>query len=185
MYQHHIQLKVADILSNNQATAWYLTVKEFGPDDILFSYTHNGNEVSMEYGMCEDCELSHTYVVPLKRDLSATETAFILEAWNHVFTEDFDIEISNTYDMVSDYDSEINIDEDVKSQASMDINKWDHNRWVENSIMEGWRWGTHYNSKEKTHPALRPWDDLPESHRRIRHIDDVEIFEWLSKNRII
>ena len=187
MYQHHIQLKTNEPLSGEQALEWYNTIKEYGPDDVVFSYTHNGKDVAMEYGTCEDCEMANTYVVPLKRDLTPSETAFILEAWGHKFNEDFDIEISNSYDAMGmgEFENTIEIDEEVKIQAITDMNKWRHNRWVDQMVSEGWHWGTHYNSKQKTHPALRQWDDLAESHRRSQPIENTDILEWLRKYGII
>lgn len=187
MYQHHIQLKTAEPISKQQALAWYKSVHEFGPEDITFAYDHNGSTIDMEYGVCDDCEMTHTYIIPLKRDLTPTETAIILEAWDYVFKQDFDIEISNTYDDMGmgEYENSLDIDPETREQAVTDMNKWNHNRWFEQKVSEGWRWGSYFSSKNKTHPALRQWDDLPESHRRSRDIDDQEIFEWLKKNKII
>lgn len=187
MYQHHIQLKTHEPLSSEQAVTWFNTVKEYGPEDIVFAYNYEGKDIAMEYGLCSDCEMEHTYSIPLKRDLTPTETAFILEAWNYKFDEDFDIEISNSYEAMGmgDFENTIELDEEVRVQVSSDINKWRHNRWVEQMTTEGWHWGTYFNSKQKTHPALRQWDDLQESHRRSTSIEDNEIVEWLRKNGII
>ena len=184
MYQHHIQTKTYEELSPELVQAWLHTVTVYGPDDITLTYEHNGEQVSMEYGRCDDCEFSHVYTVPLKRDLTYDETLFIVQAWEHVYAGDFDIEISNMYENMDD-DAEIEIDEDIRQRAIADLNKQGHNRWVNQQMSEGWRWGTHYNSREKTHPALRGWDELPESHRREREITNKEIFEWMKFHRII
>jgi hypothetical protein len=187
MYQHNIQLKVSDVLNYDQASAWYNTVRKFGPEGNTLTYQHNGEQVSMEYGECADCEFSHVYIVPLKRDLTLQEAQFIINAWEYQYDEDFDIEISNTYHVMSDVagDIDLELEEDVRVNAVSDLNKWRHNRWVDAKIGEGWRYGAYFNSQQKTHPALRSWDDLPESHRRSTQVSDSEIFEWLLSNKII
>ena len=43
----------------------------------------------------------------------------------------------------------------------------------------GWNWGTSFSESKKTHPALRDWDSLPESHRRSPNFNQKEITEWL------
>jgi hypothetical protein len=184
MYQHHIQLRTHEPIDKEQALAWYQTVRDYGPDDVVFTYVYNDDEVTMEYGTCEDCESPHVYTVPLNRDLTTDEALFIVNVWEHIFPDDFDIEMSNNYSTMDD-DVELSIDDEVREAAIRDLNKWNHNRWVSEMISEGWRQGSYYNSKEKTHPALRDWDSLPESHRRSRQIEDKEIFEWLKRNKII
>lgn len=184
MYQHHIQVKTSEPLDSELAQGWYHSVVVYGPEGVTLTYQHGDEQVSMEYGECEDCEFPHVYTIPLKRDLTYDETLFIVQAWEHVYNGDFDIEISNTYENMDD-DAEIEIDEEIRQRAITDLNKQHHNRWMHTQIHEGWRWGTHYNSGQKTHPALRDWDSLPESHRRSREVSNKEIFEWLRFHKII
>ena len=77
MYQHHIILKTKEQLSPELVADWLKTVKEFGPDDIAFAYQHGDHEVHMEYGTNDESPLPHSYVVPLKRDMTADETFII------------------------------------------------------------------------------------------------------------
>lgn len=35
-----------------------------------------------------------------------------------------------------------------------------HVRWMERKIEEGWRWGPDKDPQEKTHPCIKPFDDL-------------------------
>lgn len=187
MYQHHIQLKTANQMTPEQTMLWYKTVNDFAPENTVYKYQQGEDFVGMEYGMCCDCEMQHTYVVPLARDITAQEAAFIVDAWEYQFADDFDIELSSQYDaaMLGDFENSIHIDEDVKSQAINDMKKWHHNRWVNEMVSEGWRVGAYYNSKDKTHPALRDWDSLTETHRRSPDFTEQEIFEWLHRRGIV
>ena len=185
MYQHYIQLKTPESIDDNQMNRWYRTTKEFGPENIVQSYEMNGNEISMDYSTCSDCEFEHIYTIPLNRDLTQAETQFIMQAWEHIFSDDFDIEISNLYDAAAfgEFENSINIDDDIKSSVLGDMSKWNHNRWVDELVKDGWRWGLYFNSVQKTHPALRDWDNLSESHRRVKTPDDNQILEWLHSNK--
>ena len=113
---------------------------------------------------------------------------FIVEAWTQMAGDsDFDIEASNQYRQqgFGNFQNSLDIQPEITEQVSYDMSKFNHNRWVANKINEGWRWGSHYSSKNKTHPALKDWDTLPESHRRKPDYDTTDIMEWLKKRKII
>lgn len=188
MYEYHIQLKTAEALPDAGAAGWYKCVEEFGPDDVIQSYDYEGSEVAMEYGMCSSCdEFKHVYTVPLKRNLTSYETLVILNAWEYIYPEDFDIEISGDLDMeaANDEAAEVSISDEVRESVVRDIHKFRHNRWVESKLGEGWRWSGAFSSKNKTHPGLRDWDNLNEDMRRGTEVSDREILEWLHNRRII
>ena len=189
-YQHNIQLRTPGPIDTSDAISWYNTVKEFGPDNVTLSYEHDGCEVGMEYGVVEEADMSHAYVVPLKRNITGDEASIIVAAWEIIFPGDFDIEVSNQYDVmktgteVGDYENSIeyDIDGDLKEEVLGDMRKHTHNRWVDQMVSEGWRCGSYYSSTHKTHPALKNWDALPESHRRAPKFEDIDIINWI-RNR--
>ena len=182
MYQHHIILKVKEELTSELALDFRGIVKRFGPEGVIFAYNHGDKKEAMEYGFAEGEEMGHCYTIPLIRDFTQDEAAIVVAAWDYKFVPDFDIEISNQYQDASDY--EIDIDEAVKEQAVFDLNKWHHNRWKDQMMGEGWHYGLRFSESNKSHPALRDWDSLPESHRRSPLFDDKEVFEWLRKNGV-
>lgn len=178
MYQHHIILSTLEPLDSYTAIAWYKAVKTFGPEGIVYAYTVGETDVGMEYGVRNE-EFGHCYIVPLKRDLTPAETQIIVAAWEYMFDMDFDIEISNQYSVDSEY--EYNIDEAVETRARTEMKKWHHNRWLNEMMSNGWRYGMYFSERNKTHPALRDWDSLPESHRRSPEFNQKEITEWLRR----
>lgn len=179
MYQHHIMLKTQEPLENLDISSWYKTVREYGPESIVYKYPYADGFVGMEYATCDTAEFTHCYIVPLARNLTATEAQFIVAAWEYIFPQDFDIEISNQYDDTPEY--EIEIDQEVYESATTDMKKWHHNRWVSEMVGQGWRHGQYFSESKKTHPALRDWDSLPESHRRAPEFTKKQVFEWLRK----
>jgi len=189
-YQHNIQLRTPEPLQACDAQEWYRTVKDFGPDNVPLTYEYNGCQVSMEYGTVDDAEMCHAYVVPLKRNITNDEASIIVAAWEVKFPGDFDIEVSNQYDVMKtgadagewENSIEYNIDSELKEEVINSMSKHTHNRWVDQMVSEGWRCGAYYSSKNKTHPALKSWDNLPESHRRAPQFEDVDIVNWI-RNR--
>lgn len=179
MYQHHIMLKTEQPLDQQVAIAWYEVVKMLSPENIIYSYSSGTQDVAMEYGVRETEELPHCYTIPLTRDLTPEEAGIILEGWETVFAEDFDIEISNLYNEADPY--EIEIDESLLQIAENDMGKWHHNRWVHQMMREGWHYGLYFSESKKSHPALKEWDSLPEQYRRKPEFTNKEILNWLSK----
>ena len=45
--------------------------------------------------------------------------------------------------------------------------KRQHDQWVKERTDGGWRYGTTISVKEKTHPLLRPWHELPDQFRKV------------------
>ncbi|MDA9302606.1 RyR domain-containing protein [bacterium] len=189
MYQHHIQLKTPEKLSSEDAINWFKSVDEFGPENIVYNRQQGDHFVAVEYGLCQDCEFPHTYLISLARDITSEEARFVLVAWEYMYDGDFDIELSSGFEsgMLSTGIEQniISIDEEVRTQAISEMQKWRHNRWYQQKMTEGWRHGAYYNSTEKTHPALKDWDNLTESHRRSNEYTDMEILEWLKKSQVI
>lgn len=176
MFQHHIILATPEVMESELVHKWYDFVKTYGPEGIVSPYTTVDGDVAIEYGVRES-DMPHCYIIPLHRDLTTDETQFIVATWEHVYSGDFDIEISNQYDVSRSYEYDIN--EDFEERARHDMKKWHHNRWVTEMSHTGWSWGTSFSESKKTHPALRDWDSLPESHRRSPNFDQKEITEWL------
>ena len=176
MFQHHIILATPEVMESELVHKWYDFVKTYGPEGIVSPYTTVDGDVAIEYGTRES-DMPHCYIIPLHRDLTTDETQFIVATWEHIYPEDFDIEISNQYDISRSYEYDIN--EEFETRARHDMKKWHHNRWVTEMSHTGWRWGTSFSESKKTHPALRDWDSLPESHRRSPDFNQKEITEWL------
>jgi len=47
-----------------------------------------------------------------------------------------------------------------------ELAKLEHDRWVEDKLRAGWRYGTPRDNERKLHPLLVPWEKLPEAERK-------------------
>jgi len=45
--------------------------------------------------------------------------------------------------------------------------KSQHRQWYDEKTEQGWKYGIHFSMKNKTHPMMRPWEDLPPEYKKI------------------
>jgi hypothetical protein len=57
-----------------------------------------------------------------------------------------------------------------------------HNEWIKEMMSKGYRYGLNMSVNEKTHPAMRPYDDIPENYRNMPKIDDQKLLDYYSLN---
>jgi len=55
-----------------------------------------------------------------------------------------------------------------------------HARWMERKAAEGWVWGEKKDSSLRTHPCMKPYNELPESQRRKDQLF-IAVVEFASK----
>ncbi len=56
-----------------------------------------------------------------------------------------------------------------------------HQRWMDNKLEQGWRYGEAKNEETKTHPCLRPYHELPPSQRAKDHLFRAVVLGILGK----
>jgi hypothetical protein len=60
-----------------------------------------------------------------------------------------------------------------------EIAKQRHLAWMRERQDAGWRYGTKVSANDKTHPLLRPWDQLPERYRKPDLAAPQKVFDLL------
>jgi spore coat polysaccharide biosynthesis predicted glycosyltransferase SpsG len=96
---------------------------------------------------------------------------FISYAWESVYDENFEILVSDHY----------SLEEEELYKLKEKISRYIHNKWVDEKISEGWRYGINNNSNQKTSPYLRNWDSLPEDFRKILELDAKKAVDFSKK----
>src|SRR6056300_1118900 len=128
----------------------------------------------------------YLYILPLFRHLSADEAERIVEGYMRVTEHDFEIEASNIYRANADFghpfEYDIQMDESARNIIHENLARHHHNIWIQEKQNAGWRYGLNLNLNEKTHPAMRPWDELPERYRRKKNVEDKELLDYYVKN---
>jgi hypothetical protein len=180
MQDFYILQRTSQPLNSEQVQKWFYTVEMLSPQGI--SVGDDDNETLMLAMQNQD----FLYIIPFARHLTANEAERIVEGYLRVTEHDFEIEASNVYRADADFghpfEYDIRMDEGAREVLEASLERQHHNRWINEKQNAGWRFGLNLNLKEKTHPAMRPWDDLPESYRRKRRVEDKELVDYYSKN---
>ena len=184
--QHYIAMITKDGLDSASQKMWYDTVKELAPEGTVRTIPHHGKQTAMiEFTInMPDGDTMQSLAVPLSRDLDSSEGEVIVTAMEMMGPDiDWEIEASNLYTDtgVPGFDFEFTADPEELEEMKNTVGKFVHSRWVESKTTEGWRYGPNVDQKARTHPALRPWEQLPKEYRRTPEIQDKDIVEFINK----
>ena len=175
MQDFYIQQRTQKQLTSDQIQRWYLTVNMLGPDNII------GDEFILA-----SQENDLLYIIPLVRHLTPQEAERIVEGYMRVTEHDFQIETSNVYranaDLGHPFEDELQIEEGAKNIIQATYARQAHNEWIQEMMNKGFRYGLSLSINEKTHPAIRPYDDLPESYRKMPQMTNRKILDYYSQN---
>lgn len=169
--EHFIQLVTEEKLNKDWIKKWYQTVKNNAPSGVI-----SGIEQSDDQGEPRVTKLirrenkngENKYIIPLTRDLTNEETERIIEKWSKIFGSEWDVDISaSPQEFQQDTGDIAYIDEETYSELCHQITKQQHNKWCRQKVEDGWEYGPKYSLKNKTHPMLLSWDQLPEKWKEI------------------
>jgi len=180
MQDFYILQRTPQPLTAEQAQRWYFTVDMLGPEGIMAGDDTNA---SLMLGAQTD---EFIYLIPLVRHLTAQEAETIVEGYLRVTEHDFEIETSNVYRSQTDFghpwEYEINIEQEAKETITDAYLKQAHNEWINEMMHKGYRYGLNLSINEKTHPAMRPWDDLPDNFKKSQNFSDKQLMDFYSNN---
>ena len=171
---HYMRLLTDMELTDRQSYIWYNLVagilgSEFAP--------------RFEHFQTENENFPYAYDIILSRDLKTRTAEFIVKAWEKIYPRDFEIESSKEYDSEDCKDCNMEMDDDMHAEVQHRVNKFLHNRWVEDKINEGWRFGLKGNKSGRISPLLRDWDSLHESFRHELILDRKQAIDFYLKHR--
>ena len=180
MQDFYILQRTQKVLDAGEIRRWYLTVDMLSPDNIIM-----GDDESNSFVLAsQDKDL--LYIVPLVRHLTEEEAERVVEGYMRVSEHDFQIETSNVYRANADFGHPFETDYQIAVEAKNVLKdayaRQAHNQWIQAKMREGFRYGLRMSINEKTHPAMRPWDDLPEEYRKMPEATDKELLDFYSSN---
>lgn len=167
-----VTLVVGSPLDEAAAKAWYHCVNDNAPYGLVATIqTTTAKGGLQSAGMIHrETDKKHYYIVPMTRDLMEREAEQIVDAFVEIAPDlDFDIEVSVMPTKIGDKRNEpkIEVAEDQYIALCQEFSKAQHEDWVRDHARDGWRYGAEVNPKEKTHPLMRTWDQLPDRYKKI------------------
>lgn len=157
----YVRIIVPRKLSRDQFTLWFNTVEKTLVSGLIGETQLTPDTYSKFYSK-KLGNNRHTYVVPLVRDLDASEVHQLLQAWNKAYPEgDFVFDYSQPVEHVQPTAQDI---PDQKIAQVMEAwSKQQHQAWMQDHLARGWRFGVALSVANKTHPWLQPWESLPQA----------------------
>lgn len=173
MIEPSILLKTNFMLDKNQEEEFLYTVEKYAPEGIIKDRKIKKAKSAKTF----------YYTIYLTRNLIQSEAEFIVYAWDNVFKENYDIEI--TYNEIEKSNIEIEyLIDDTTHKHIVDIaSRFLHNRWVDHKISNGWRYGLYYNIKNKTDPKIRDWDSLLPEYRKNIEFTKEDAISFYKQNK--
>lgn len=163
-----IKLMTDQPLDKPSIRAWFNCVVENAPSGIINMITVQDDDDNRHVACLVHQTLvddHHGYLIPLTRDLRVSEVDHIVEQFASEQSKlDFDVETHETRLTAKD-DNVIPLDAVKHVALCVALAKQKHESWVRERTNAGWRFGVEFNVDEKTHPLLRPWDQLPEQYK--------------------
>lgn len=162
-----IQLNTEKKLKPAVVTQWYSCVLRSAPSGVVTvvpAIDDSGRPSSVQV-VHRKSGKHHYYLVPLTRDLRDSEIEPIVQRFAKLTDLDFEVETNETKLIAKDY-GEIPLDTAKHVALCMALAKQQHEDWVRERTDAGWRYGTTFDKHAKTHPLLRPWDQLPDRFRK-------------------
>lgn len=161
-------------LDKDQLKLWYRIVKKYAPSGTVtgFQVPDQDGNLKTALMVSRPTDNGYEYDIPLTRDLLDEELEPIVMAWAAAYPEK-DFTISSTS---ADVEAKrqgpadtIDMDERQYNNFCESLAKQAHAKWCADRQDNGWRYGLNYSRKEKTHPLLRPWEQLSEQEKDIDH----------------
>lgn len=166
-FQNYIRLVVEKPISKKWEKMFLNIVTKVGPDGIvrpvhIIDEFGGSKQISLrDYKIDDD----YIYEIPLIRNLEPNEAEAIVKMWNKFYEEgDYILETSTPFiedEMIDDDGG------DEVYTTCCEKAKLKHNKWMKEKVGEGYRYGLKFSKKDKTHPMLRPWEQLPSQYQQM------------------
>lgn len=160
----YIKLTTKDELKKDDVRSWFHCVKKYAPSGVTktINMVDNKGRPTAVVLIHKVSDNTNSYMIPLSRDLNENEIEEIVERFAQTKPDlDFDIETNETK-LTTKNNKGISLDAAKHLALCVALEKAKHENWVRERTNGGWRYGTEFNSDEKTHPLILPWDQLPD-----------------------
>lgn len=179
-----VKLVSKEHLGIKDARSWFKVVLRNAPSGIINPIPHidvNGIMTTtplVRRSKGESTEL----IIPLARDLLPAELQKIADAWREISPSgSYSISTNPTQDQkLNQAVVGLQVDGEEYQSLCLQLAKVRHESWMRDKAASGWRYGPLLNVKEKTHPLMRPWSDLPQQYKDVDSSNPEQFLKFLS-----
>jgi hypothetical protein len=180
----YVKLVSQQYISIADARLWHQTVLRVSPDGITASIPsidkdgQPSNTLMVRRSKGETTEL----IIPLNRDLLPNELTRLADAWREVSPSgQFSISTNPSQDQkLQQAVGDLTLDNDEYQTLCLQLAKVQHEGWMRGKASEGWTYAPILSLKNKTHPLMRPWADLPAQYRDVNTNNPENFLQFLN-----
>lgn len=180
----YVKLVSTDHLGLKDARLWYKIVLASAPTGIVThidSMDVHGRTYRTRVVRRSKRD-STELIIPLMRDLLPTELEKIANAWRRVSPPgSYSITTNPTQSQkLNQAVNGLQLDNDEYQSLCLQLAKVRHEGWMREKVDAGWRYGPVLSLKDKTHPLILPWEQLPEQYKDVDTRNPENFLEFLN-----
>lgn len=165
----YVKLVSKEHLGIKDARQWFKIVMSHAPQGIVATIPTidiNG-QLTRTSLVRRSKEGSTELIIPLMRDLLPEELQKLADAWREVSPSgSYSISTNPTQSQkLNQAVVGLSVDGEEYQSLCLQLAKVRHEGWMREKAASGWRYGPLLNVKNKTHPLMRPWSDLPQQYK--------------------
>lgn len=167
MFSHpYICLSTSEPIDDQCLKSWFHSVLSAGPSGNVVA-TQVPPEMNYLRFYRRKLHGEHCYVASLVRNLNGDEADKIA----NMFLVKQPTAMGKITWSQEPYqeDNREKLSEDILKSIAVEAARMNHNRWVQTRMDEGWRFAASHNTKQKTSPICKNWDQLPEAYKRAEY----------------
>lgn len=163
--KHFIKIISSD-MNKERRSIFYSTAKDILGEKIkVIKTTNNDGQVTSTFMFHKKDDNGDSYIIPLTQSPTEDEIENLIEKLIKVlYVGNFSIESSLV--LVKDINDNHLLPEEYDSLAEQ-FSKKMHEKWLNERTTNGWRYGEAWDNQEKTHPLIKPWNQLSDLEKNI------------------
>lgn len=181
----YVKLVSKEHLGIADARNWFKLVQAKAPPGIMHHIATMDSQGLLHKTLLVRRSLpngSTELIIPLMRDLLPTELQSIADAWRAVSPPGaFTISTNPTQaEKLNQAVVGLEMPNDEYQSLCLQLAKLRHEGWMREKADAGWRYGLSLSVSAKTHPLMRPWDDLPAQYKDVDSKNPEQFLNFLS-----
>ena len=188
--QFYVRLVTESPIRKESVQKFFKTFERYSPEGVMsvFEVTDpSGGPAQAPLVHRVDENGEHQYEIPLTRNLTANEIEEVAIQLNTCFNEGNFLLETSTFDddcCLYEDDDEDYVEPEVTEQLASRLAERMHGSWMHERLNNGWRYDKIRSDRNKTHPLIKPWDQLSEEHKLVDYdlpqmfVDLLEEFHY-------
>jgi hypothetical protein len=185
--KRYVKLRVDEELSEDIIKFWFRCLRKNLPSGIINTIQTTDNKGRLKNVALVTRKIGdeYEYITPLTRDIFDYEVDDANSEFSERFPDiKFEIEISSA-GVENVRFPDIEIPKEHLLDLCTNWAKKEHEDWLKDRTKNGWSYGVSVDLKNKKHPLIRQWHELPDKFKKVDTNKPQELLDMFHKNGYI